>query len=99
MSLQPIAEVKLPAHDRPGGFDHAAVHQGQGRLYVAHTANNAGDVVDCSSHSYRGSITGLEAGARALVSEGQGLRFTADSREKTRRIFPRDRGAPVANGR
>jgi len=96
MTLQPIGEVKLPAHDRPGGFDHAAVHQGLGRLYVAHTANNAIDVVDCSSHSYRGSIAGLEAVAGALVSEEHGLVFTSNRGENTVGIFPADREAALA---
>jgi hypothetical protein len=40
MSLELIGELQLPAHDRPGGFDHAAVHSPRGSLYVAHTANN-----------------------------------------------------------
>ncbi len=96
MSLQLIGEVKLPAHDRSGGFDHAAVHQGQGRLYVAHTANNAIDVVDCSSHSYRRSIAGLEAVAGALVSEEQDLVFTSNRGEDTVGIFPVDREAALA---
>ena len=96
MSLQPIGEVKLPAHDRPGGFDHAAVHQGQGWLYVAHTANNAIDVVDCASHSYRGSITGLEGVAGALVSEAQDLVFTSNRGENTVGMFPVDREAALA---
>ncbi|HKW91713.1 MAG TPA: hypothetical protein VJX92_07430 [Methylomirabilota bacterium] len=96
MSLERIGEVKLPAHDRPGGFDHAAVHEGQGRLYVAHTANNAIDVVDCSSHTYRGSISDLEAVAGALVSEKQGLVFTSNRGENTVGIFPVDREAALA---
>ena len=41
MSLEPVGEVELPTHHKPGGFDHAAVHGRQVRLYVAHTANNA----------------------------------------------------------
>ena len=46
MILEQIAEVPLPAHDKPGGFDHAAVHGPRGQLYVAHTANDAVDVID-----------------------------------------------------
>lgn len=67
MSLELIGEVQLPAHDGPGGFGHAAVHSRRGRLYVAHTANNAVDVIDCATHTYRGSISGLEVVAGALV--------------------------------
>lgn len=90
MSLEPIGEVQLPAHDGPGGFDHAAVHSRRGRLYVAHTANNAVDVIDCATHTYRGSIPGLEAVAGALVCEEQDLVFTSNRGENTVGIFPAD---------
>ena len=52
MILEQIGEVQLPAHDKPGGFDHAAVHGPRGRLYVAHTANDAVDVIDCATNTY-----------------------------------------------
>jgi hypothetical protein len=39
MSLQLLGHVELPENLKPGGFDHAAVHCGSNRLYVAHTAN------------------------------------------------------------
>lgn len=90
MSLEPIGEVQLPAHDGPGGFDHAAVHGRRGRLYVAHTANNAVDVIDCATRTYRGSISGLEAVAGALVCEEQDLVFTSNRGENTVGIFPAD---------
>lgn len=91
MSLNPIAEVQLPPHDRPGGFDHAAVHSRRGRLYLAHTANNTLDVIDCATHTYQGSIAGLEAVAGALVCEEQDLVFTSNRGENTVGIFPADR--------
>jgi DNA-binding beta-propeller fold protein YncE len=90
MSLEPVGEVQLPAHDGPGGFDHAAVHGRRGRLYVAHTANNAVDVIDCATHTYRGSISGLEAVAGALVCEEQDVVFTSNRGENTVGIFPAD---------
>jgi DNA-binding beta-propeller fold protein YncE len=88
MILEQIGEVKLPAHDKPGGFDHAAVHGPRGRLYVAHTANNAVDVLDCATHAYLGSISGLEGVAGALVCEDQDLVFTSNRGEDTVGIFP-----------
>ena len=88
MILDQIAEVPLPAHDKPGGFDHAAVHGPRGQLYVAHTANNAVDVIDCSTHAYLGSISGLEGIAGALVCEDQDLVFTSNRGEDTVGIFP-----------
>jgi DNA-binding beta-propeller fold protein YncE len=88
MILEQIAEVKLPAHDKPGGFDHAAVHGPRGQLYVAHTANDAVDVIDCAAHAYLGSISGLEGVAGALVCEDQDLVFTSNRGEDTVGIFP-----------
>ena len=87
MILEQIGEVKLPAHDKPGGFDHAAVHGPRGQLYVAHTANNAVDVIDCATHAYLGSISGLEGVAGALVCEDQDLVFTSNRGEDTVGIF------------
>src|SRR5216684_7043265 len=87
MILEQIAEVPLPAHDKSGGFDHAAVHGPRGRLYVAHTANDALDVVDCAANMYLGSISRLEGVAGALVSEEHDLVFTSNRGENTVGIF------------
>ncbi len=87
MILEQIGEVKLPAHDKPGGFDHAAVHGPRSKLYVAHTANDALDVLDCATHTYVGSIPGLGGVAGALVSEEHDLVFTSNRGENTVGIF------------
>src|SRR5712691_1072878 len=87
MILEQIGEVPLPAHDKSGGFDHAAVHGPRGRLYVAHTANDALDVVDCATNTYLGSISRLEGVAGALVSEEHDLVFTSNRAENTVGIF------------
>src|SRR6266852_6283368 len=91
MILEQIGEVPLPAHDKSGGFDHAAVHGPRGRLYVAHTANDALDVVDCATNTYLGSISRLEGVAGALVSEEHDLVFTSNRAENTVGIFPPQR--------
>jgi DNA-binding beta-propeller fold protein YncE len=91
MILEEIAEVQLPAHEKAGGFDHAAVHARRQRLYVAHTANDALDVIDCAMNTYHGSISGLEGVAGALVCEQQDLVFTSNRGENTVGIFPADR--------
>jgi DNA-binding beta-propeller fold protein YncE len=88
--LEQIGEVQLPAHDRPGGFDHAAVHGRRGRLYVAHTANDGLDVVDCVTNTYLGSIPRLKGVAGALVSEEHDLVFTSNRAENTVGIFSPD---------
>ena len=90
MILEQVGEVKLPAHDKPGSFDHAAVHAPRGRLYVAHTANDALDVIDCATNTYLSSIAGLGGVAGALVSEEHDLVFTSNRAESTVGIFPPD---------
>jgi hypothetical protein len=46
MPLQHAGFIELPIHAKSGGFDHAAVHEPTGRIYVAHTANDAIDVIE-----------------------------------------------------
>jgi DNA-binding beta-propeller fold protein YncE len=87
MILEQTGEVKLPVHDKPGGFDHAAVHGPRGRLYVAHTANDAVDMIDCATNLYLGSIPGLGGVAGALVSEEHDLVFTSNRAENTVGMF------------
>jgi DNA-binding beta-propeller fold protein YncE len=77
----------FPKNDKPGGFDHAAVHGRRGRLYVAHTANDGLDVVDCATNTYLGSIPDLGGVAGALVSEEHDLVFTSNRAENTVGIF------------
>lgn len=61
MALAHCTDIALPAHQQPGGFDHAAVHGASARLYVAHTANDARDVIDCATERYLHAIpNGLE---------------------------------------
>jgi DNA-binding beta-propeller fold protein YncE len=91
MILEQIGEVQLPAHAKPGGFDHAAVHGSRGLLYVAHTANDALDVIDCATNTYLASIPRLEGVAGALVSEKHDLVFTSNRAENTVGIFSPDR--------
>ncbi|HSB71436.1 MAG TPA: hypothetical protein VLT62_19080 [Candidatus Methylomirabilis sp.] len=78
MTLKPDGSIELPRHESSGGFDHAAVHGGLGRLYVAHTANSALDVIDCQAQRHLHSIPGLTDVAGALVSEEQNLVFTSN---------------------
>ena len=90
MILEQIGEVQLRAHDKPGGFDHAAIHGPRERLYVAHTANDALDVIDCTTNRYVSSIPRLGGVAGALVSEEHDLVFTSNRVENTVGIFSPD---------
>jgi DNA-binding beta-propeller fold protein YncE len=78
--------VALPAHLKAGGFDHAAVHEPTGRIYVAHTANDAVDVIDIETRRHVSSIPGLSAVAGALVAPPD-LVFTSNRGENTVGIF------------
>jgi DNA-binding beta-propeller fold protein YncE len=86
VTLRHLGFVDLPAHAKPGGFDHAAVHEPTGRIYVAHTANDAVDVIDVGARRYVGSIQGLSAVAGALVAEPD-LVFTSNRGENTVGVF------------
>jgi DNA-binding beta-propeller fold protein YncE len=87
MALRRVGDVDLPEHATAGDFDHAAVHRRSGRVYVAHTANDAVDVIDGSAGRYIGSIAGLPAVAGALASDEHDLVFTSNRGENTVGIF------------
>jgi DNA-binding beta-propeller fold protein YncE len=87
MSLKFLHYIDLPENIGTGGFDHAAIHQAGKRLYVAHTINNALDVIDLAEDRYLHSIPGLSVVAGALVAEKQGLVFTSNRGENTVGIF------------
>jgi len=96
MSLRHLGYVELPAHVRPGGFDHAAVHRATTHVYVAHTINDAVDVIDGAGDRYLHSIPGLTGVAGALVSEERDLVFTSNRGENTVGIFSLDEEESVA---
>jgi DNA-binding beta-propeller fold protein YncE len=82
MALQHVGFVDLPPSVKAGGFDHAAVDESTGRVYVAHTANDAVDVFDVSARRYVRSIPDLPAVAGALVAAPD-LVFTSNRGENT----------------
>src|SRR5262245_61627409 len=75
---------------KDGGFDHAAVDSSRGRLYVAHTANDAIDIIDVEGERCVGSVSGLTGVAGALVSPADGLVFTSNRGENTVGMFGPD---------
>ena len=87
MPLEHRGFVDLPAHVGAGGFDHAAVHGPTGLIYVAHTGNDAIDVIDGQAQAYVGSIPGFPAVAGALVSDDLDLVFTSNRGENTVGVF------------
>ncbi len=95
MGLRPDGVIDLPAHLGSGGFDHAAVYRRGRRLYIAHTANDAVDVIDLDRGRYLESIGGLTGVAGALVDEGSGTVFTSNRGEDTVGIFAADHTADL----
>ncbi len=93
MSLKLQGFIDLPANMQAGGFDHAAVHRASQQLYVAHTANDSLDVIDCASDRYLRSIPNLTGIAGALVSDEIDLIFTSNRGEDTISIFSVDNEA------
>ena len=87
MALRLLSHIELPAHKSKGGFDHADIHAPTDRLYVAHTSNDAIDVVDIASDKYIESVPGLTGVAGALVSEARALVFTSNRGENTVSVF------------
>jgi DNA-binding beta-propeller fold protein YncE len=87
MALRLLGYVDLPPHANTGGFDHAAVHAPTGRIYVAHTANDAVDVIDIEARKYMGSIAGLSAVAGALVADPPDVVVASNRGENTVAVF------------
>ncbi len=60
MTLRPIGFIPLPGGEGTG-FDHADTYldPAGSRMYVAHTAQNAVDVLDCRSNAYLRSLPEL----------------------------------------
>jgi DNA-binding beta-propeller fold protein YncE len=87
MVLRLLGHIELPANRAKGGFDHADIHLPTDRLYVAHTSNDAIDVIDSARDPYTESMPGLVAVAGALVSEARGLVFTSNRGENTVSVF------------
>jgi DNA-binding beta-propeller fold protein YncE len=87
MGLTEVARISLPEHAPGGGFDHAAVDTRASRLYVAHTSNNALDVVDLETRQFLRSIPSLPGVAGVWVAEDRRLLFTSNRGEDTASIF------------
>jgi DNA-binding beta-propeller fold protein YncE len=79
VTLTPAGFIALPGAV-PTGFDHADtfLDPSGSRLYVAHTATNAVDVIDCRSGAYLRSLPGLPGVAGVLIDTERDLLFTSD---------------------
>ena len=79
MTLRPIGFIALPGGEGTG-FDHADTYldPAGSRLYVAHTAQNAVDVIDCRTTAYLHSLTDLPGVAGVLIDTERDLLITSD---------------------
>lgn len=73
--------VDLPPHTGPGGFDHADIIGSQ--LYVAHTANDAVDVIDLGPELFIRSLPNHKEAAGVLASPERQLLFVSNRGENT----------------
>ncbi len=70
--------IPIPPGAEPG-FDHADVHRGSRRLYVAHTGADRIDVLDCAAHIYLHALpVELPGVAGVLIDEGHDMLFSSD---------------------
>ncbi|MHB1435522.1 MAG: YncE family protein [Thermoplasmata archaeon] len=90
MSLSEVARIALPSHPVGGGFDHAAVDGRTDRLYVAHTSNDAVDMIDLKARRFLRSLPNLRGVAGVWVAEQERLLFTSNRAEDTASILPLD---------
>ena len=79
MSLKAVGFIELPG-DKPTGFDHADTYVDAtgARMYVAHTATNAVDVIDCRRSAFLRSLPALPGVAGVLIDSERDLLFTSD---------------------
>jgi len=86
MTLEFVKEILLPENKGDEGFDHAAVNVKARKLYVAHTSNDALDVIDLSSGKYIYSVDKLKGISGVIVSRERDLVFTSN-RVKIQSVF------------
>lgn len=93
--LREVARIALPAHRGDGGFDHAAVDANRSRLYVAHTANDAVDVIDVAERKYLRSLGPLPGVAGVAIAGPERLLFTTNRGNDTASVFRLPEETPV----
>ena len=68
--------MALPYHSK-GGFDHADVHHQTGRVFVAHTANGAVEVIDGQQLKHVATLDGCPEAGGVLCAQEENLVFAA----------------------
>lgn len=76
MTLVLRRSIELPPH-LSGGFDHGDVHLQSGRVFLAHTATGAVEVIDGVRGVHRATIRGCPEASGVLCAQDEGLVFAA----------------------
>jgi DNA-binding beta-propeller fold protein YncE len=74
--LKQLRTIDLPRH-LSGGFDHGDVHLSTGRVFVAHTANDAVEVVDGERLAHLATVSGCEKASGVLCAQDENLVIAA----------------------
>jgi DNA-binding beta-propeller fold protein YncE len=69
-------KVDLPRHQL-GGFDHADVNLESGRVYVAHPALGAVEIIDGERAKHLGTLTGCSEASGVVCAQKENLVFAA----------------------
>jgi DNA-binding beta-propeller fold protein YncE len=77
MTLIRAGFIPIPPGPK-SGFDHADVHRGSRRMYVAHTGADRIDVLDCETNTYLRALPDLPGVAGVLVDEEHDRLFSSD---------------------
>jgi DNA-binding beta-propeller fold protein YncE len=93
VALRSIGTVALPPHRGAGGFDHASVHAD--RLYVAHTIDDAVEVVDLGRRRHEATLPGFPGVAGVAIREGRRLLVATCKRERHVAVAPLDDPARI----
>ena len=88
MALTAIGTVLLPPHRAAGGFDHASVDANGDRMYVAHTCNDALEVIDLRTRTHLATLDGFPGVAGAAVDARRGILIATNRGEGTVGIAP-----------
>ena len=81
MSLRLSHSILLPVSAKPGGFGSAALHRASGKLFVAHAANDAVDVIDTIFGVYLYSVPELRGVTAVIVGEELNEVFATNTNE------------------
>jgi DNA-binding beta-propeller fold protein YncE len=76
VTLNFAGSIDLPPHPS-GGFDHGDVHLQTGRVFVAHTATGAVEVIDGERGIHRTTLSGCPEASGVLCAQEEHLIFAA----------------------